>query len=79
MTAGTEAGTGGVGDGVGGGSGGGDDAGEGDSEGAAAAGGVYLMGQRLTFGWAKGRPADKLSTHDTDCWFCLSSPSVKVG
>lgn len=40
--------------------------------------GVYLLGQELTFGWAKGRPADRLSSHDGDCWFCLGSPSVTV-
>lgn len=35
----------------------------------------------LAIGWAKGKPADKvqkLDTHTQDCWFCLSSPDVKV-
>ena len=32
----------------------------------------------ITVGWAKGRPAEKSSTHDGDCWFCLGSPSLKV-
>ena len=41
---------------------------------------ALLHGSRLTFGWAKGRPADKAfpSSHQADCWFCLASPSVKV-
>jgi hypothetical protein len=32
----------------------------------------------LKFGWAKGKAADK-QTQSEDCWFCLASPTVKVG
>lgn len=41
---------------------------------------VMLQGGALTFGWAKGRPADREAgnSHAMDCWFCLASPSVKV-
>jgi RNA recognition motif-containing protein len=38
---------------------------------------IILYNSKLSFGWAKGRPADQ-SNESSDCWFCLASPTVKV-
>ena len=38
---------------------------------------LVIAERRLSFGWAKGRPADA-DASSADCWFCLASPSLKV-
>jgi RNA recognition motif-containing protein len=37
-----------------------------------------LRGVRVRVGWARGKPADQ-ANQSADCWFCLASPSIKVG
>lgn len=40
---------------------------------------VLIGGQQVAFGWARGRPAERMTSHDGDCWFCLKSPTLTVG